>query len=201
MNFVLNFECLFWFLFQLTLTSDLKEVQFTQNYLFWVKAPLQYLEGAPNFKTLPWLKNINNNKYSKFDTRLVIWRPVEMTWSRPLNQGGGVDRLCPPHCYLLPRFSDLLTALNCVSNMICYCARCNVPSGPLSVLANTWGLSEAISNGLARDGGLYVPKHSLPKPTFGQMKRLVPLLYKHKAHIILEKLIHHSQVINYISLN
>ena len=89
MNFVLNFECLFWFLFQLTLTSDLKEVQFTQNYLFWVKAPLQYLEGAPNFKTLPWLKNINNNKYSKFDTRLVIWRPVEMTWSRPLNQGGG----------------------------------------------------------------------------------------------------------------
>ena len=78
--------------------------------------------------------------------------------------------------------------------MMCYCVRCTVPSGPLSVLANTWGLSEAISNGLARDGGLYVPKHSLPKPTFGQMKRLVPLLYKHKAHIVLEKLIHHSQV-------
>ena len=26
--------------FQLTLKSDLKEVQFAQNYLFWVKAPL-----------------------------------------------------------------------------------------------------------------------------------------------------------------
>ena len=84
---------------------------------------------------------------------------------------------------------------------MCYCVRCTVPSGPLSVLANTWGLSEAISNGLARDGGLYVPKHSLPKPTFGQMKRLVPLLYKHKAHIVLEKLIHHSQVIHYRLIN
>ena len=84
---------------------------------------------------------------------------------------------------------------------MCYCVRCTVPSGPLSVLANTWGLSEAISNGLARDGGLYVPKHSLPKPTFGQMKRLVPLLYKHKAHIVLEKLIHHSQVIHYHLIN
>ena len=84
--------------------------------------------------------------------------------------------------------------------MMCYCVRCTVPSGPLSVLANTWGLSEAISNGLARDGGLYVPKHSLPKPTFGQMKRLVPLLYKHKAHIVLEKLIHHSQVFNTLPL-
>ena len=77
---------------------------------------------------------------------------------------------------------------------ICHCVRCTVSTGPLSFLANTWGLSEAISSGLARDGGLYVPKHSLPKPTFGQMKRLVPLLYKHKAHIVLEKLIHHSQV-------
>ena len=35
----------------MTLKSDLKEVQFTQNYLFLVKASLlYYLEGAPNFK-------------------------------------------------------------------------------------------------------------------------------------------------------
>ena len=64
----------------------------------------------------------------------------------------------------------------------------------MSFLATSWGLSETILNGLARDGGLYVPKHSLPKPTLGQMKRLVSLTYKHKAHIVLEKLIHHSQV-------
>ena len=104
-------------------------------------------------------------------------------------------------CYFIVRSRLVVKYLVSCFNMISYCVRCTVPSGPLSVLANTWGLSEAISNGLARDGGLYVPKHSLPKPTFGQMKRLVPLLYKHKAHIILEKLIHHSQVINYISLN
>ena len=38
-NLMSNFECLFWFFFQPTLKSDLKEVQFTQNYHFWVKAP------------------------------------------------------------------------------------------------------------------------------------------------------------------
>ena len=44
---------------QQTLKSDLKEVQFTQNYLFLVKASLlYYLEGAPNFKTLLRFKNI-----------------------------------------------------------------------------------------------------------------------------------------------
>ncbi len=72
--------------------------------------------------------------------------------------------------------------------------RCTITPGPLSFLASTWGLSETIVHGLARDGGLFVPKNSLPKPTFGQLKRMVPLAYKHKAHIVLEKLIHHSQV-------
>ena len=55
-SLVLNFEWLFSFFFQPTLESDLKEAQFTQNDLFLVKAPLKYLEGAPNFKTRPWLK-------------------------------------------------------------------------------------------------------------------------------------------------
>ena len=39
-NSVLNFDSLFWFVCQPTLKSDLKEVQFTKNDLFWVKAPL-----------------------------------------------------------------------------------------------------------------------------------------------------------------
>ena len=39
-NLVLNFECFVLIFFQPTLKSDLKEVQFTLNYLFWVKAPL-----------------------------------------------------------------------------------------------------------------------------------------------------------------
>lgn len=72
--------------------------------------------------------------------------------------------------------------------------RCDVAPGPLNFFAMTWNLGQVIMSGLARDGGLYVPKHPLPKPTFGQLERLVPLAYKHKAHIVLEKLIHHSQV-------
>ena len=35
-NRMTNFECLFWFFFQPTLNSDLKEVKVTQNYLIWV---------------------------------------------------------------------------------------------------------------------------------------------------------------------
>ncbi len=55
-------------------------------------------------------------------------------------------------------------------------------------------LGEAILGGLAHDGGLYIPMRPLPKLTSGCLKRLYPLWYKHKAHIVLEKLIHHSQV-------
>ena len=72
--------------------------------------------------------------------------------------------------------------------------RCTVAPRPLNCFATTWNLSQVVLSGLARDGGLYVPKHPLPKPTFGQLKRLVPLSYKHKGHIVMEKLIHHSQV-------
>ena len=60
-----------------------KEVQFTQNYLFWVKTPLLYLESDPNFKTRPWLKN---KKYSKFDTKFIIWHPVKMTWHKTIKK-------------------------------------------------------------------------------------------------------------------
>ena len=81
-NLVSNFKCLFWFWCQPTLKSDLKGVQFTQNYLCWVKAPLKYLESALNFKTQPHSKKNNSTKYSRFHTKFVIWRPVEMTWCR-----------------------------------------------------------------------------------------------------------------------
>ena len=75
-NLVSNFECLFWFCCQPSLKSDPQVVQFTQNYLFWVKAleaSLEYLEGAPNFKTQPQLKKItppniqNSTLNSSFD--------------------------------------------------------------------------------------------------------------------------------------
>ena len=72
--------------------------------------------------------------------------------------------------------------------------RCTVNEEPLNFFAMTWNFSQVILSGLARDGGLYVPKYMLPKPDFGQLKRMVPLAYRHKAHIFLEKLIHHSQV-------
>ena len=75
--------------FQLTLQSDLKEVQLTQNYLFWVKAPLQYLEGALNFKTRPWLKNItitniqNSTLNSPFDA-LSKWHDPDINKTNQL---------------------------------------------------------------------------------------------------------------------
>ena len=72
--------------------------------------------------------------------------------------------------------------------------RCSIQPGPLSFLATTCGLGETILSGLARDGGLFVPKNPLPKPTFGQLERMVTLSYRHKGHIVLEKLIHHAQV-------
>lgn len=72
--------------------------------------------------------------------------------------------------------------------------RCVFQPGPGSCIGTTWSLGETILSGLARDDGLYVPKHSLPKASFGQLERLVPLGYRHKGHIVLEKLIHHSQI-------
>ena len=61
------------------LTSDLKEVQFTQNYLFWVKAP--FLWRWPKFQNSAAVKKHSNNKYLKFDPKCVIQlRPIEMTW-------------------------------------------------------------------------------------------------------------------------
>ena len=69
--------------FQRTLKSDLKEAQFTQDHLFWVKAPLWYLEGAPSFKTRPWLKNItittiqNSTLNSSFDA-LSKWHGSDL---------------------------------------------------------------------------------------------------------------------------
>ena len=38
--------------------ADIKIRSGWKNYLFSVKTPLKYLEGAPNFKTWPQLKNI-----------------------------------------------------------------------------------------------------------------------------------------------
>ena len=74
-------ECLFWF-FQPTWKSDLKVVQITKNYIFWVNAPLQYLECAPDCKTWPQLKKDNKNKYLTFITNFDIRRAIQMTWTR-----------------------------------------------------------------------------------------------------------------------
>ena len=57
LNDKFSVECFFWF-FQLTWKSDLEVVQITKNDLFWVNAPLQYLECAPNCKTRAQLKKM-----------------------------------------------------------------------------------------------------------------------------------------------
>ena len=50
-------ECLFWF-FQPIWKADVKVVQIIKNDLFWVSAPLKYLECVPNCKTWPLLKKM-----------------------------------------------------------------------------------------------------------------------------------------------
>ena len=75
-NLVSNFECLFWFFFQLTLKSDLKNGLKIISFEGTSMIPWRY----PKFQNSAVVKNHNNNKYSKFDTKFIIWRPIEMTW-------------------------------------------------------------------------------------------------------------------------
>lgn len=54
--------------------------------------------------------------------------------------------------------------------------------------------SDVVIEGLAADGGLYVPKNGLPKLTAGEWGRLVNLTYAERAQIILERCIHPTDV-------
>ena len=71
-NSVSNIDCLFWFF-----------LSQHQNDLFLAKAPLNYLEDAPNFKTRPWLKNMeitiiqNLTLDSSFDA-LLKWHDPDL---------------------------------------------------------------------------------------------------------------------------
>lgn len=56
--------------------------------------------------------------------------------------------------------------------------------------ADSCGFFNAILQGLAKDGGLFVPENSLPKFRNDELMRLVPLKYHERALRILEKLIH-----------
>ena len=88
LNDKFSVECLFWF-FQPTWNSNLKVVQITTKDLFWVNAPLQYLEYTPNCKTLSQLKKITITKIwhstpvSTFDAR--------SKWHEPDNQSSFRD--------------------------------------------------------------------------------------------------------------
>ena len=128
-NLVSNFESLFSF-FQPTLKSDLKETQFTQNYLFWVKAHLWYLEGAPSFKTRQWLKNItitniqNSTLNSSFDA-LSKWHDSDLdsltsgfetltsAWIRKLKKRQQYQIFKIRHwiCHLTPCRNDMIQTL------------------------------------------------------------------------------------------
>ncbi|XP_075068074.1 threonine synthase-like 1 [Mixophyes fleayi] len=54
--------------------------------------------------------------------------------------------------------------------------------------------SDVVIEGLATDGGLYVPEKGLPKLTPGEWGRLVTASYAERAQIILEKCIHPTDV-------
>ena len=81
-DFHVSRKNLFWFF-----SADIKirKVKFTKDYLFWVKALLQYLEVAPNFKTWLRLKNImmtiiqNSILNSPFDA-LSKWHDPHISW-------------------------------------------------------------------------------------------------------------------------
>ncbi|XP_053569907.1 threonine synthase-like 1 [Bombina bombina] len=50
--------------------------------------------------------------------------------------------------------------------------------------------SDVVIDGLAPDGGLYVPENDLPKFSAGEWKRLIRSTYTERAQIILERCIH-----------
>ncbi|XP_044149370.1 threonine synthase-like 1 [Bufo gargarizans] len=54
--------------------------------------------------------------------------------------------------------------------------------------------SDVVIEGLANDGGLYVPENGLPKLTDGEWRRLVKSSYVERAQIILERCIHPTDV-------
>ncbi|XP_072010234.1 threonine synthase-like 1 [Engystomops pustulosus] len=54
--------------------------------------------------------------------------------------------------------------------------------------------SDVVIEGLANDGGLYVPGNGLPKFTAGEWRRLVKSSYTERAQIILERCIHPADV-------
>ncbi|XP_077009654.1 threonine synthase-like 1 [Tamandua tetradactyla] len=54
--------------------------------------------------------------------------------------------------------------------------------------------SEAVIEGLASDGGLFVPEKELPKLTCGEWKRLVEATYIERAQILLERCIHPADI-------
>ena len=80
-NLVSNIECLFWFFFQSTfkIRSGRSPIHSNLSLLSW--GILIIIWRCPKFQNSGTVKKHNNNKCSKFDTKFVIWGPVEMTWS------------------------------------------------------------------------------------------------------------------------
>uniref|UniRef100_A0A672ZDS8 Threonine synthase like 1 n=1 Tax=Sphaeramia orbicularis TaxID=375764 RepID=A0A672ZDS8_9TELE len=54
--------------------------------------------------------------------------------------------------------------------------------------------SDVVVEGLAPDGGLYVPKNGFPKVDAGEWLRLVDMSYQERALVLLEKCIHSADV-------
>ena len=105
-------ECLFQF-FQPTWESDLKVVQITKNYFFWVDSPL-YLECAPNCKSWPQLKKVTItniwrqtptltfNPLSKWHEPGITFKNISWNWL-----GKIVNAICGPHWLSCLRFLQL----------------------------------------------------------------------------------------------
>ncbi|XP_043945769.1 threonine synthase-like 1 [Protopterus annectens] len=70
----------------------------------------------------------------------------------------------------------------------------SISSETVATKNNKKNFSDVIIEGLAPNGGLYVPVKSLPKLTSGEWLRLVSASYVERAQILLERCIHPSDV-------
>ena len=96
-NLVSNFECLFWFLFSVDIKTRSERSPIHSKLSLLSKGAL----SCPKFQNSAAVKNI----IFKIRHKLVIWRPVEMTWSAPLSP----KYLLKTECRHIPASSQYFT--------------------------------------------------------------------------------------------
>ena len=122
-------ECLFWF-FHLTWKSDLKVIQITKNYLFWVMHPYNTLNLPKNCKTWPQLKKKNfrsdfcvgwknSNKHSTLNlsfNALSKWNEPDISNTTLIEREKNFNRLTDIHFTVVSQCVDITIKLTMNTN-------------------------------------------------------------------------------------